>query len=39
MVRCWAFAPGVGTAEDAATGAAAIRLTDQVGRALTIRQG
>ncbi|MDQ1647083.1 MAG: hypothetical protein QOJ50_3267, partial [Cryptosporangiaceae bacterium] len=38
-VRSRAFAPGVGIAEDEATGAAAIRLTDQVGRALTIRQG
>jgi predicted PhzF superfamily epimerase YddE/YHI9 len=38
-IRSRAFAPGVGIAEDEATGAAAIRLTALVGRALTIRQG
>jgi predicted PhzF superfamily epimerase YddE/YHI9 len=38
-VRSRAFAPGVGIAEDEATGAAAIRLTAQVGRGVTIRQG
>jgi predicted PhzF superfamily epimerase YddE/YHI9 len=39
QVRSRAFAPGEGIAEDEATGAAAVRLTDALGRALTIRQG
>jgi predicted PhzF superfamily epimerase YddE/YHI9 len=38
-VRARMFGPGVGVAEDEATGAAAIRLTAHVGRPLTILQG
>jgi predicted PhzF superfamily epimerase YddE/YHI9 len=33
------FAPGLGVREDEATGAAAIRLSDHLGRDLTISQG
>jgi predicted PhzF superfamily epimerase YddE/YHI9 len=38
-VRARVFAPEVGVYEDEATGAAAIRLTDYLGRDLTIVQG
>lgn len=38
-VRCRVFAPGVGIVEDEATGAAALRLTAELGRPLVIRQG
>jgi predicted PhzF superfamily epimerase YddE/YHI9 len=38
-VRARVFAPGVGIAEDEATGAAAVRLVSLLGRPLTIRQG
>ena len=33
------FAPSMGVAEDEATGAAAVRITDALGRGLTITQG
>lgn len=39
VVRARAFAPGVGIAEDEATGSAAVALGAQLGRALHIRQG
>jgi len=39
LVRCRVFAPEVGIGEDEAAGAAAIRLTDYLGRSLTIVQG
>jgi predicted PhzF superfamily epimerase YddE/YHI9 len=38
-VRVRVFAPAVGVPEDEATGAAAVRLTDHLGRGLRIRQG
>jgi predicted PhzF superfamily epimerase YddE/YHI9 len=38
-VRSRAFFPGFGIAEDEATGAAAIVLCGQVGRAIDVRQG
>jgi predicted PhzF superfamily epimerase YddE/YHI9 len=38
-VRSRYFAPGLGIAEDEATGAAAVVLTDRLGRAVAIRQG
>jgi predicted PhzF superfamily epimerase YddE/YHI9 len=38
-VRSRYFAPGLGIAEDEATGAAAVVLTDRLGRAVGIRQG
>lgn len=39
IVRCRVFASDVGIAEDEATGAAAVRLADHLGRPLTIHQG
>jgi predicted PhzF superfamily epimerase YddE/YHI9 len=39
IVRCRVFASDFGIAEDEATGAAAVRLADHLGRALTIHQG
>ena len=39
LVRSRVFAPGVGIAEDEATGAAALRLGAQIGRPIVIRQG
>jgi predicted PhzF superfamily epimerase YddE/YHI9 len=38
-MRVRAFLPDLGIAEDEATGAAALRLCAQVGRAVEIRQG
>ncbi len=38
-VRSRMFGPALGIVEDEATGAAAVRLTDQLGRPLRIRQG
>lgn len=38
-LRSRAFPTGLGIAEDEATAAAAVRLGDQLGRAVTIRQG
>jgi predicted PhzF superfamily epimerase YddE/YHI9 len=38
-VRARVFAPRYGIAEDEATGAAAVRLVDRLGRPVTIRQG
>lgn len=38
-IRSRAFAPEIGLGEDEATGAAAIRITEYLGRDLTIRQG
>lgn len=38
-VRARFFAPGLGVAEDEATGAAAVRLSHRLQRAITIRQG
>jgi predicted PhzF superfamily epimerase YddE/YHI9 len=38
-VRARVFAPRFGIAEDEATGAAAVRLVDRLGRPITIRQG
>jgi predicted PhzF superfamily epimerase YddE/YHI9 len=38
-VRSRMFAPDMGVAEDEATGAAAVRLTEQLGRGLDITQG
>jgi len=38
-VRCRVFAPALGVIEDEATGAAALRLTAELGRPLLIRQG
>ena len=39
LVRARFFAPEMGIAEDEATGSAAVRVTDTLGRGLTIRQG
>ena len=39
VVRARAFGPRIGIAEDEATGSAATRLCDQLGRAIDIRQG
>jgi len=39
VLRSRMFAPSLGVPEDEATGAAAVRLTAQLGRNLTIRQG
>jgi predicted PhzF superfamily epimerase YddE/YHI9 len=39
LVRARAFATDAGIAEDEATGAAAVRLTTELGRAIIIRQG
>jgi predicted PhzF superfamily epimerase YddE/YHI9 len=39
LVRSRVFAPGVGIAEDEATGAAAVRLVTQLERPVTIAQG
>ena len=39
IVRSRVFAPGVGVAEDEATGAAAVRLVTYLGRPVEIRQG
>lgn len=39
VVRARGFAPGLGIAEDEATGAAAVLMTSALGRALEIRQG
>ncbi|MGB6181939.1 MAG: PhzF family phenazine biosynthesis protein, partial [Rhodococcus sp. (in: high G+C Gram-positive bacteria)] len=38
-VRARMFAPSLGVPEDDATGAAAVRLTDAVGRGVSIVQG
>ena len=38
-IRARMFAPEMGIVEDEATGAAAVRITTQLGRDLTIRQG
>jgi predicted PhzF superfamily epimerase YddE/YHI9 len=38
-IRSRVFAPEIGVDEDEATGAAAIRITEDLGRDLTIRQG
>jgi hypothetical protein len=39
ILRSRMFAPAFGIAEDEATGAAAVRLTDRLGRDLDIEQG
>ena len=39
VIRARMFAPGLGVAEDEATGSAAVRITTQLERDLTIRQG
>lgn len=39
QIRSRMFAPSMGVAEDEATGAAAVRITDALGRGLTIAQG
>jgi predicted PhzF superfamily epimerase YddE/YHI9 len=39
LIRSRVFAPGVGVAEDEATGSAALVLAAEVGRAIEIRQG
>lgn len=39
VVRARAFGPRIGIAEDEATGSAATRLCDRLGRAIDIRQG
>ena len=39
QIRSRMFAPSMGVAEDEATGAAAVRITDAPGRGLTITQG
>lgn len=38
-IRSRMFAPGMGIVEDEATGAAAVRITDELGRGLVIVQG
>ena len=39
IVRARVFGPGIGIAEDEATGSAAVRLCTALGRSLDIRQG